>query len=534
MLSLLYSRMAVKKLLVAAATLCTTFLVWTLFFYNPKNKGFESRFFSPIFDHLVHTPTLRDTYDDSAAVQVFTDSDLLLDKIYLDGCVPVPEFTLHTLKLQHAKYVDFLRSKDNKVDAYALVSKESWKWNEYKGRSGIVYIGGGKFSWLSYLSIAQLRRTGSNVPVELFIPSVEEYEERFCTHVLPRYNAKCVLFDNPSFEGLNIGGYQYKMLALMMSSFENTLYMDSDVFPLVNIDYLFESDLYKRHGLVLWPDAWARTTSPKFYEIAGVDVVEKKVRYSTAETNAINDHKPVAPLEDGNFYNSNYHSFQNTIPDPTIEAGVILVNKTSHVHTLQLALYYNVLGPDFYYPLLTQGSAGEGDKETFNAAAFVLGEKYYVCSKPFSWLGYNSIEAEEFVAKGLAIHDPIQVESDPTKERFLFIHCSYPKYYPDNIVGEVKYRNGDDIRLYEGLYNSVGYDVDLRLQEIFAEKFCENYCPSVLSPYYQNDEWAAPFLQYAQSQTDSLPGVCQYVFLPHLQWLRDTTKYPHTNELMSR
>ncbi|KAK7679537.1 Golgi alpha-1,2- mannosyltransferase [Cerrena zonata] len=40
-------------------------------------------------------------------------------------------------------------------------------------------------------------------------------------------------------------------------------------------------------------------------------------------------------------------------------------------------MYYNYYGPDYYYPLLSQGAAGEGDKETFIAAAHKLKLPYY-------------------------------------------------------------------------------------------------------------------------------------------------------------
>lgn len=40
-------------------------------------------------------------------------------------------------------------------------------------------------------------------------------------------------------------------------------------------------------------------------------------------------------------------------------------------------MYYNTYGPDYYYPLLSQGAAGEGDKETFIAAAHKLNLPYY-------------------------------------------------------------------------------------------------------------------------------------------------------------
>ena len=116
-------------------------------------------------------------------------------------------------------------------------------------------------------------------------------KKNFVKRILPKYNARCNVFDYKLADDLkkrfDIGGYQYKMLALLSSKFENVLYLDSDNFPTRNVDYLFESDLYKENNLLLWPDAWARTTNPKYYEIAGVPVKENKLRYSKYDENKL-------------------------------------------------------------------------------------------------------------------------------------------------------------------------------------------------------------------------------------------------------
>lgn len=467
-------------------------------------------------------------------MQVFADSEDILTKEYLASRVRVPEVTVDELRRSHRSYVNYLKSESNRADAFAYVTKGTEEWNRYKDTKGYVYIGGGQYSWLSLLSIKQLRKTGSTLPVELFIPSQGDYEHHFCEIILPQYNARCVVFTEPKsteypFEAK---GYQYKMLALLESSFEHTFYMDSDMFPLKNVDYLFDSEVYKKHGLVLWPDAWARTTSPLFYDIAEIEIIENKVRHSLNEQGRLRDNKPVMPLMDGDFTNSNFHDFENTIPNPTVEAGVILINKTSHVRTLQLALYYNILGPDFYYPLLTQGSAGEGDKDTFNAAAHVLKEPYYLTPKSFSWVGYHSKATSEHTSKALGIHDPTFTEEG---DSFALLHCSYPKFYPNNMITELKYDSLDEhIRMYGAIYEQVGYDVDLRLLDLFTEGFCENYYPEGVNPdSYHNTHWAASFNTFIMAKSNTLIGSCEHIFMPHLEWLRSTTKFPDTNKGVS-
>lgn len=51
-----------------------------------------------------------------------------------------------------------------------------------KGSKGVVIIGGGKFSWLAYLALVQLRNVGSKLPVEIVMPSRADYEKEleFC------------------------------------------------------------------------------------------------------------------------------------------------------------------------------------------------------------------------------------------------------------------------------------------------------------------------------------------------------------------
>lgn len=514
-----------KKLAILAAVVVFALYHWSRTILHLSSISIN-QFFDPVIDNLVHAPSLKDTYIIKAKqFGINDDHDFL--RLYLSSCLLVPDSTKEELTLKHKNYVKYLFSSENTVDAYAPVRKGTKAWNDYKGKNGIVYIGGGKYSWISFLSIVQLRKTGSKTPVEVFIPSIEEYDQKFCEEILPQYNAHCLVFKDP-FLGkrrLQLTGYQYKMLALLMSSYENTMYVDSDVNPLHNPDFLFTSELYRKNGLLLWPDHWARTTSPDFYDIVGIDVREKKVRHSHKDLKK----DPVPPLSEGTFQNSDFHDFENTIPNPTVEAGVLLVNKSTHVRTLQLALYYNVLGPDFYYPLLTQGGAGEGDKDTFNAAAHVLDEPYHLCAKQFRWIGYHNKDKDAFDAKGLGIHDPVGALADEKNAKVLFIHCSYPKYFPGTVAPELAYSTGEHIRMYDNVNENVGYDVDLRLMENFAKYFCKNYKAAGVQSKYE-ETWAGTFLPYVKEEYTQFEATCEELFLPHLEWLRKETKYRNTNK----
>ncbi|OWB61554.1 transferase activity, transferring glycosyl groups protein [[Candida] boidinii] len=262
----------------------------------------------------------------------------------------------------------------------------------YKG-NGYVIVGGGKYSWFALLGIETLRKVGSKLPVEVILPDTEDYEFEFCDQILPSLNARCVemntVFGKQNLKRFDIAGYQYKSFALLASTFENAYLLDSDTFPVNNPDDLFESDLYKNYHMITFPDFWRRTTSPLYYKIAGIPVGDKQVRH-------LNDFwtNPKYYWTKDNevpYHGFPYHDREGTLPDWTTESGEMLINKNFHYKTLLLSLYYNNDGPYGYYPLLSQGGAGEGDKETFVAAAHYYRLPYYQVYKlperAFGW--YN-------------------------------------------------------------------------------------------------------------------------------------------------
>lgn len=333
-------------------------------------------------------------------------------------------------------FVDDLKTKhDNVVKNIPDVEPHF-----YSG-DGYVMVGGGLYSWFSLLGIETLRKVGSTLPVEVFLPHVSDYEYLFCDKILPKLNARCVemnkVFSPDSLASFDVRGYQYKAFALLASSFENAFLLDSDSYPVTNPDFLFESELYKNHKMITWPDFWRRTTSPVYYDIAGIDIGVTPIRH-------LND-KFINPkylkLKEGEDITSSvtFHDREGTIPDWSTESGEMLINKKEHFKTLLLALYYNYDGPYGYYPLLSQGGAGEGDKETFVAAANFYQKKYYqVNKKPekvFGWFNkeqsyehstivqYNPVEDYEILQK---LQQRLREDIEKQGDNFVY---DYDKYY---------------------------------------------------------------------------------------------------------
>ncbi|TID21169.1 hypothetical protein CANINC_003449 [Pichia inconspicua] len=333
-------------------------------------------------------------------------------------------------------FVDDLKAKhDNVVKSIPDVEPHF-----YSG-DGYVMVGGGMYSWYALLGIETLRKVGSTLPVEVFLPDVSDYEYLFCDKILPKLNARCVemhkVFSPDSLSSFDVQGYQYKAFALLASSFENAFLLDSDSYPVTNPDVLFESEVYKSHKMITWPDFWRRTTSPIYYDIAGIDIGVTPIRH-------LNDkfiNTKYLKLKEGEDVTSSvtFHDREGTIPDWSTESGEMLINKKEHFKTLLLALYYNYDGPYGYYPLLSQGGAGEGDKETFVAAANFFGKKYYqVNKKPekiFGWFNkdknfehstimqFNPIEDFEILQK---LQQRMREDIERQGEKFEY---KYEKYY---------------------------------------------------------------------------------------------------------
>lgn len=450
----------------------------------------------------------------------------------LSGCLKVSSQEQQLLKNSHKLYVD-------KINQQVLPK------NSYKGR-GIVTVGGGKFSLMATSMINAIRKTGTTLPIEVFIPPADQGQEDFyCNTWLPKYNAKCIyitdILSEKMIESFTFEGYQFKSLALITSSFEDILLLDADNIPLQPLDKIFDSDIYKSAGLILWPDFWRRTTMPLFYEIAGMPYNKnKRVR------NNFDDITPpeVYTKDMTDFSDVPFHDMEGTLPDPSTESGQLLISKGKHIPTLLLSLYYNVNGPSWYYPIFSQRAAGEGDKETFIAAAQYYALSYYQVKTLPGVDGYFRSDNNEFRGVGILQHNFIQDNAyymqlfQHSNEKYnairqsgkripydkdysmssvfneffstkkpdsneytpnagvMFVHCNLPKFDPlvsweNNDLIE----NGKHIRSFRNKKIISKYDIELENYKLFKENLCPyetgkgsfSYLDKKLSP----EDWAS-------------------------------------------
>ncbi len=346
------------------------------------------------------------------------------------------------------KDIDTLRESHKRLVGHADFSRVNEQAKHLFSGTGIVTVAGGSYFAPAILSIRMLRRTNSTLPVQVFLRNKAEYEKKICQELLPALNAECFVIqdhlrkDNP----VKVEHYQLKVLAILFSSYESVLYLDSDCMALLDPRELFDSEPFLSTGLVSWPDYWIATEDPIFYQIASLP------------------------------------SFPKRIPARSSEAGQLLISKKSHLATLLLAAYYNIYGPGIYYSILSQGADGEGDKETFLAAAVVLGNPNYRVHHRLGSAGYHDRDRKFHGTAMVQYHptdDYVYRDSASSKQvRPLFLHANSPKMNLAHLLATDKifYQGTEDrLRLWgpeESMSKMIGYDIEENVWKEIVEMAC--------------------------------------------------------------
>ena len=244
-----------------------------------------------------------------------------------------------------------------------------------------------------------------------------------------------------------IGHYQIKAFALLFSHFEDILWIDADNIAISPPEALFDTEVFREKGLVTWPDYWHNTASPAFYDISAT--------WSTPEL----------------------------VERAASESGQVLVSKRRHGTTLMLIGYYNYYGPTHFYPLLSQGAIGQGDKETFLAAAAALDAPFYSVQGGVGTLGYTRPDGsfhgtavlQHHPNDDYELHQQLHIPSTPDgKPRQMFVHCQTIKAdaakMPTTYLESVKGRMWDSA---EDMIQKFGTDLEKDLWDEVLFTACE-------------------------------------------------------------
>ena len=358
--------------------------------------------------------------------------------------IGLPHDVVHSLSQSHLRLIthpDFDEANEKAGDIY-------------KG-TGVVTVAGGPYFPPALLSIRMLRKTNSTLPVQVFLQSQSEYERAICEEVLPALNAECFVIEDylRKSDPFQVTPYQLKILAILFSSFEKVLFLDSDCFPLRDPKELFTAEPFHSTGLLSWPDYWIATEDPVFYEIAGLP------------------------------------KFPKGVPARSSETGQLMFDKSKHLSSLLLAAYYNIYGPEIYYPILSQGSLGAGDKETYLAAAVVLQKKFYRTKEPVGTIGYHDPNGD-FHGGAMVQYSPAdewmaqhgnhtEKEKTPKKPRPFFLHANVPKMNVARLLDDKDiflFDTQQRIRLWGDKNSNIamfGYDIERVVWDEMRQMACD-------------------------------------------------------------
>ena len=349
---------------------------------------------------------------------------------------------IQSLRKSHEVILRYPGLNDTEEDAKKLFSG-----------TGIVMVAGGDYYPPAIVSIRMLRKTGSTLPVQLFLQSASEYQAHICEEVLPALNAECFVIEDYLRKDapFKVTHYQLKILGLIFSTFSNVIFLDADCIPLHDPAELIQAEPFLSTGLISWPDYWIATEDPAFYTIAG------------------------------------FKSYPTGLPLRSSESGQLLISKEKHLSSLILAAYYNVFGPTHYYPILSQGAPGEGDKDTFLAGAIVLNRSWYRVKEHTGTVGLRDTQGG-FAGKGMIQYDAKEEYSlreyeHTAQPRQFFLHANTPKMNVGLLVsGEDLYMpftgqgSKEPVRLWgeeESMVKRFDFDVEKAAWEIMVEMGCE-------------------------------------------------------------
>jgi len=263
---------------------------------------------------------------------------------------------------------------------------------EYKNfnskQRGIVICSGDNHFASAYVLVKSLIKLDKDVNIEWFYVGDELYN--FQIEKLSKFtNVKLIdcLSDQPEWfpnkiEEVHLKGYMIKPYSLMMSQFEEIIFIDADNFPLRNVNNLFNCDQYKSSGNLFWPD------------------------FEFSDSNGMN--KTILPYTDKIF---NWFGVMSPYDKNMrlTESGQMIINKKICWKGLCLAYFMNY-NHDFFYKIAL------GDKDLYYLAFSILKIPYELCEYNPHALGSSDIGTMDSL-----------VQRDPANGYPLFTHRTMSK-----------------------------------------------------------------------------------------------------------
>lgn len=309
------------------------------------------------------------------------------------------------LKLSHSRFVKDLETEGKLSVIYK------------PGTKGIVFTAtGGELPYL-LISIRLLRKTGSKLPIEIFLLRQQDFNKKICLEIFDSLNARCSILEehlgsspmppvpqSKSSRSIRAQEALHKLLAIYASTFEDVLLLDPRTMAYNNPDSTLIDVPFTINGLLFWPDFWASSESPAMYDIQQNPERKKMARFDSVRT---------------------------------VDLGQIAISKSQHKETLLLSIFYTFYGPKLFEFLQNQSSAGDRGAQAIKFAARFVKKKYFMVKRQVEAIGFpNSDKDNAF--QGVAMRQSFAIDdfsSIPVeKHRPLFIHQSNPTLHPAYIM----------------------------------------------------------------------------------------------------
>ncbi len=226
---------------------------------------------------------------------------------------------------------------------------------EFAHKGIVICAGGLSYTTCAWINIKILRQTGCLLPIELWYEGTELSDEMIQQLSLLG-NVVCKNFHD--YSDIRTKGYALKPLAIVLSSFEEVLYLDSDIICCKDPSYLFNDKNYLEYGCLFWKDFWKTDPQNPIWDITQTSVNDEQEQ----------------------------------------ESGQILINKSKCWKEISLCLYFN-LNSAIYYKILF------GDKDTFKFAWRAAKSTYYMIPHHPGICGRLDKE-EGFLGNSIAQFDP--------------------------------------------------------------------------------------------------------------------------------
>jgi len=126
----------------------------------------------------------------------------------------------------------------------------------YQDQGVVMSAGGGLQFANAYIAISALRNTGCHLPVELFHAGQAELSSEAISLLHSLADVHVVdMLRMPGMDSMDpLSGWQIKAFAILHSSFAEVIWMDSDNYPLHDVQDLFYEPSYLEHGCLFWQD----------------------------------------------------------------------------------------------------------------------------------------------------------------------------------------------------------------------------------------------------------------------------------------